>query len=498
MQHPALIAAATAAVLCCAPVQAADVTPDQAHALEGQVTTWLSDMLGPDVKLRPRPVQITPDGERFRIAVPIAVTRDDKPDTITLTGVARQDGNRWTIDALRAPFPVRFTAAVPQAPREGRKDPLPPVAVSYTVNAASQDSQVIWDPSFTTPSTWNASFTDLQVDASGAGVRQSTRVARSASSTILRPSGTDRVDVVLDSTTEGYSSTSKPQDSEELKLAGGRVRVTGELTAVSRERAGQVLRSFIRIGSVAMANAPKAGTKTPSAAPALDMRSLRPLLQAMADFASEFTLDETVDNLAVSYGSYGGTAAQFSFGMGAKSNDGMLQGHMDIGVDGLALPDLPLGAMADLLPKRIALRPVVSGVATEDLLALANAAAEARDGNPPPGAWAGLFSRGGVNAGLESFLLDVGGATFTGMGTMTIPSPNQVAGTAQVTATRFDALVAKANAIPEMAGVMPLFTFAKGLGRTVDTRLVWDVTYKGGKVLVNGTDLSAMMGGRPK
>ncbi len=500
MHRPVLIALTAAALACHAPMPAgaADVTPDQARALEAQVRTWISGILGPDARIGDRPIQVTPDGERYRIAAPIGVMRDNKRETLTLTATARQADGRWTIDDVRLPFPARFTITLPQPPADGKNSAPASVPVTYIVDAATQDSRAVWDPAFATPSTWALNFTGLQVDATGAGVRQSTRVARSASLSTLRPAGADRVDVVTDSTTEGYASLSKSGDTEEVRIAAGRVRVTGELTSVSRERAGTILQALIRIGGVALANLPKAGVKAPTAAPGLDMQPVRAVLQAMEDFASEFTLQETADDVAVSYGAYGGKAAQLSVGMGAKSDQGILQAHMDFGLDGLMLPDIQLGAMAALVPKRIALRPVLSGVATKDLLALAVASTESKDGSPPGDAIAQLFSRGGISAGLESFVLDIGGATFAGMGAVLVPSPDRMSATAQITATNFDALMQTANGIPELAGVLPLFTFAKGLARTVESRLVWDVTYRDGRALVNGTDLSAMMGGGRK
>ena len=47
-----------------------------------------------------------------------------------------------------------------------------------------------------------------------------------------------------------------------------------------------------------------------------------------------------------------------------------------------------------------------------------------------------------------------------------------------------------------LAQVLPALVFAKGIGRNVGDKVVWDVTYLGDKLLVNGTDLSAMTGAR--
>lgn len=88
----------------------------------------------------------------------------------------------------------------------------------------------------------------------------------------------------------------------------------------------------------------------------------------------------------------------------------------------------------------------------------------------------------------------MGGATFTGMASFDFPTPSQASGTAQITATGFDALLAKVQENPALAQGVPVLVLAKGFGRNVENRLVWDITYKNNTVLVNGVDLSKMGG----
>jgi len=474
--------------------RAADVTADQAKALESQISAWMRGLIGLSPSETARPVQVSPAGDHYRLALPIG-----KPDPITLTASIRPtDGGRWSIEGPRIPSPAHFTLNMPTPPKQSQTAPGATTPVEYTVTIGSQDNQATFDPSYVTPSILTTSFRDLQVQAKSAFTDQLTTVVRSASTNTLRPSGADRVDLIIDSTTEGYRLQSKagpsnPDDTQLIELAAQRLRVTGEITSVSRDRLAQIVPALLRITGGVMAGMPKAGSKAPAASPSIDPQLLRTVLQSLQDLASEFTLDETIDGLAVHYGPYSGTATQARIGMGAKSDADLLQAHMDLGLDGLALPDVPLGAMADLLPRKIALRPVLSGVPTHELARLLTSG-NSKDGGPPPD-YAALFSRGGVSAGLESFALDISGANFAGMGKLTIASSQNVAGQAQVTATNFDDLLQRINHIPELAGVLPVFVFAKGIGRTVENRLVWDITYRDNKLLVNGTDLSSMMGG---
>jgi len=107
-----------------------------------------------------------------------------------------------------------------------------------------------------------------------------------------------------------------------------------------------------------------------------------------------------------------------------------------------------------------------------------------------------LLNRGTVGAGLDSFSFDSGGAVFTGMGKVAFLDAQSMDGQAQVTATNFDALMQRLNGMPDVADALPVLLFVKGIGRTVENRIVWDITYRGNKLLVNGTDLSAMTGGK--
>ena len=483
--HRSVRAALTATLLAAAAPQAhaADVTPEQAKALEGQVRSWAQGLLGPDIHLADRPVQVSPEGDHYHLAVPIKVTRGFTPGEIMLTGSARpaSDGC-WTIEDVRFPSPSSFTVQVRVSPKASQT-PEPPVPVDYTVTAGSQENQAVYDPSFAAPSTLTTSVQDLRIAATSALTDQLTTVRRLAGVNTLRPLGTDRADLIIDSTMEGYALNSKIDDNQKAGFAAERVRVAGQITAVSRDRMAQIIPMLVRLTSSA----------APTGTPLIDPRLLRTLVQALQDFASELTVDETIDGVAVLYGPYSGTASQLRIGVGAKSDGGLLQAHMDLGLDGLALPDLPPGGVAAFLPRRIALRPVLLGVPTQQLVQLL--AARGPNDADRPSEFAALFSREGVSAGLESFAVDIGGASFAGMGTMAMASPQQMNGQAQVTATNFDSLMQQASNTPELASVLPAFVFAKGIGRVVGNQVVWDITYRDNKLLVNGTNLSAMMGG---
>ena len=162
--------------------------------------------------------------------------------------------------------------------------------------------------------------------------------------------------------------------------------------------------------------------------------------------------------------------------------------------DGIQAPDLPLSpAQRELVPRRVALRPVVSGIAASDFIRLLLDATDPDQPRAPD--LNRLFSRGGLVVGLESFALDLGGASFKGNARVAAPTPMSVGGEGQVTATGFEGLLDRVKAVPEFRGAVPALAFAKGIARTAGERLVWDLTYRDGRMLVNDVDLSAMAGG---
>ncbi len=478
------------------PAEAADTSAAQADALQVRMQSWLQGMLSPDTRLAGQMVQVRPEGDHYRIELPLGMPRAGQPSPVTLSASARPiEGGRWTFEGPALPSPASFTLDMPAPPRNGQA-PGPSIPVEFTITTGSRDNRGTFDPSFATPSTLTTSSRDVQIRARSALTDQLTKIERTSSASALRPSGASGVDVTGDATIEGYTFTSQPRDAPPMELSAQQMRVTGGITSLSRDRAATMIPAVVRLASGFLAGMPASGTNAPAARPSVDPQLLRTILQSLQDLASEFTLNETFGGVAFRSGTYNGAMNQARIGMGAKSEGGLLQAYMDLGLDGLVVPDAALGEMAGLLPRKVALRPVLTGVPTEELIRWLGATSDAKDGARPPG-FATLFQRAGVSAGLDSFAVDVGNTNFAGTGKLTATSPDDLLGQAQITASNFDDLIARVNAIPDLAGVLPLFVFAKGVSQTVEGRLVWNLAYRDSKLLVNGTDLSAMMGRSP-
>ena len=490
--------------------RAADVTPEQARTLEGQLREWFASMAGPGLPVAASPIQVTPAGDHYRLTMPpVGATMPVKGWPTVTASAKPAEGGRWTVEDMRVQTPATFIVNTPVPAKPGEKA-RPPVPTTYTLNYATQEGGGIWDPTFATPSNFSTNSTGFRLTAEGGGTHQVTAIDRMMSAVTLRPVADNRVDFSLDASGTGYSmqttlgqtgpgqATAGPKSVQAKSGVGAaanpamdvtaqQVKVQLSMPGVSRERSAQMIPALMRL-------APAPGTAPGPKAPP-NPEGVRLLIQVLQGFASGATLNEVLDGLSIKGQGVGFTTKQLRLGLDTKADGGFLNSAMDVGLDGLALPGMGLDVFADVLPSRVALRPVVSHVPVKELLALLQAAGEDPNAKPPPALVTALFSQGGLKAGLESFALDMGGASFAGKADIDVPSPAAASGTAQVTATNMDALLAKVQANPALAQGVPIIVFAKGIGRNEGGKLVWDMQFDSSKVLVNGVDL-LKMGGR--
>jgi hypothetical protein len=477
--------------------RAADATPAQAAALQSQVREAIGSLLGPAVKLTDSPIKITAAGDHYDVSLPIPIPQlggGAAPLTVQLTGTAQPgDNGTWIVENVKTATPLSFTIDMPLPATPGA--PARTVPMTYTLDQQGQTGRILWDPSFKTPSTWTSNIRSTTLRSAGGPMPQTSTIGPVNSVITLRPSGADRLDILLDGTIQDYRVDSSPPPG----AGGGAIqigiktsRVTSTLNSVSREHAITLVRSLVSLATLA-ASAPPGPVK-----PQAPAELVEAFLGSLQDFASDFSLDETLEGFIAT--AQGNTVAldRMKLGLDARSDTGLLRAGMTLGMEGLTLPDMPLGEMAALIPTRIAIRPVVGGIAVADLVHLATLSSEKKE--PTPADIGALFSHGGITGGIESITVEVAGARFTGQGTMvaTAPAPDAISGTATITAENFDALMQKVTALQGLAQqALPVMLFIKGIGRNIDNKLVWDISYKDNKVLINNVDLTAMAGGGP-
>lgn len=480
-----LAAAALSAPSMC---HAADITPEQARTLEGQLRGWFAGMAGPGLPVATSPIQVTPDGDHYRLTTPPAGVKMPVEGWPPLTVNARPaDGGRWTLDGMKIQSPATFTVETAATKKAGEAAGAP-IRATYTLSYATQEGGGTWDPAFATSSVINTNATGFRLLADSDGVKTVTTMERTVSAMTLKPVAGDRVDFSVDGTGTGYAmQTGGGGDAGGLQAGARQVKVQIAMPGVSRMRTTQIIPALVRMGRQAD------GTPNPGGKP--NPEGVRLLIAALQGFASGMTLSEVLDDFTVKTSGIDVKMSQLRFAMDARADGGFLNGGMDIGMDALALGGMGLEGFADLLPRRVAMRPVVSNVPSKELLELLQAMSDDPDGKAPPAQVAAVFGKGGIKTGLESFAVDMGGATFTGKADVLVPSPDRASGTAQIVATNLDALMAKVQAIPALAAQgVPVIVFAKGIGRAEGGKIVWDMQFDQGKLLVNGVDLTKMGG----
>ena len=196
---------------------------------------------------------------------------------------------------------------------------------------------------------------------------------------------------------------------------------------------------------------------------AVDQAALRQLLISLPGLIGALQVEESADGVSIETIGQSATIAHLGLGMSANAPDGILQTKLDLALDGLAVPSLPL-AFADLLPHHIALRPTISGVNLTSVLALVQQAADARQA-PDTMAGQDVIGPQGLITSIDRLSIDVGPATLTGNGRVTMQD-GATRGAATISVSGYDALTARLGKAPGLQQAMPILILAKGLART--------------------------------
>ena len=465
-----------------APVAArADVTPERAIALQTQIRSWLQSTLGDSVNIKRSPVAVAADGDHFALAYPLAAAAGAPPVTAQMHDIG---SGRWSIDNVQIPSPSVF-----HVPLRPTKTGEPGGEAISTLTLGQQQQQILLDPTFATPTTATSAFADLSLTTQVAGNLQLSHMDKSTNSLVVTPVGNDRVDMSGDSSIQGYtikmSNPAEPQTTTAVAMA--KLSLVSTLTNVSREQGAHLIQLLAQASQNRRAD--KASGQKNTAA---NQQTSLALLTALSGLAQSVTVADTADDITVTTQGATGSLKQFAFGLQSKSVDGKLQARMPISADGLTLPDdLGLGGLAQLIPTHLSLTPSLSAVPTGALLQISKSMVDHAPGDQDVAA---LFSQGPIDAGFDDLRLDVAGSTFAGHVALIVAAPDRVSATGQITAENFDKLQQTMAAEPQTADIAPLVIFLKGIARSEQTRLVWDIAYRDNRLLINGQDMSALMG----
>jgi hypothetical protein len=459
---------------------------EQADALQHQLRNWITSIVGPTVNVPELPLHITGAGDSYRLAWPLP---SDKGDTAVTASLRPLDGGKWAIDNLAFPSEASFNIPVSNA----AADAGAPTKVSMRVG--SQDSHAVIDPAFAAASTLQFQLSDLFILSEGAKQRQEQKIGRYAVSGSLTPAADGRLDLDLQGTMQAWASAGHAEGGTTVLLSADSLRATARIDDINRDSTAGLVAATVGLVTAMPADVVAKGkdAELPEAA----RIQLRKLIEATNNLSSALRLTEEIDGLKVDIAGKAGIGLQHaSLGIGGESKDGRLHAWIDLGADGIQTPTLPPELTA-YLPQHVALRPSVSGITTTDLRAIALDATGDKKDDKIAQDMAAIYAHGGVDVGLDKLAFDLGPAKLAGTGHVTAKAPNVWSGEAHVTCQGLDELIDQVRDKPELQQALPILIMLRGLARTDGDHLVWDVEAHDGTFIVNGTDLSQLLGKKP-
>ena len=478
-----------------ATARADDTTPAQAADLQAQLRSWLASLAGPAIDVGPQPIQVKPEGNHFLLSVlvPEALAQlGALPPGLTETVKATPlDAGRWALDDLTIPNPLVFKLPAEPAPAKTAKDkpktPAPkPVPQTFTLKFDSEQFHGVFDPAFTTTSSFDSKMMGLHVIAP----TSDTTTASVSSHISFEPVADGRIDVVGVGDTTTSTTNLQIPDSPPIRYTIDSTHSSGRIRGLSPANLAALIRSLTTL----MPTLP--GTED-SLKP--DQRTLaRSAVFALRDLLNDGEAKQTMHGLKINAAGQNASVNQVVLGTRMGVDDGKLQLLTMVSLEGIDSPQIPAGVFRDYLPQKISLKPRISGVPADDLIKLILRAIDSDTSDMADLQEAGiaLLGEGPLEVGIDDLEIDLGRAGITGHGSIDVAGPADITGEAEIAMMGMDALIKRANTTPEIKQIIPALLFLKGIGKADGQTMVWNITYQDNKVMVNDTDMTAMLPGQ--
>lgn len=478
------VALATAALSAGASWPAHADSPSAA-GLQASLRAWLAHVMGTE-KAAPPALTVTKDGDAFRILVPVTgLAPAGAGDPAGLTAkVHPLDGGRWAIDSMTLPSPSTITIKPPPGGLKEAGLGLMRLRIDQ------QTATGVFDPSYATASRLDATLDNVHTEVTGNGLRQSQDYADYTMHMSLSPhpapgaQGPATLDAAETAAVRGVHLTSSGLAT--FDAVADAFELAGTATDVDPNRVGALFAATFRYAAAVMSAA--SSSAGPGHPLPIDRTTLRSIIAALTGLAGQVDIKESVSNLKVMAGGATVSLGHAEVGMGGASRGGLLNTYLDFAVDRLNASDAP-PSIRPYLPRHLHVHPTLSGVGTAEIIALMHAALAPDSQQDLMGAAVlGLFAHGGIKIGLDNVAIDLGDCSLTASGSVNVPAPVPavVSGKAEVVAHQLDTLIGHLQSDPQAAQVVGALMMAKALGRSDGDRVIWDIAYRGGAVLVNG------------
>jgi hypothetical protein len=360
----------------------------------------------------------------------------------------------------------------------------------------SQQTTGMYDPTLKTASNFVSTITGYTTETTTKAGLQVSRIGKLVGRSEWAPSGPGRVTLQGDSQLEDYSTVTPVPGMGEMKVTMGRLGGSTRIENFDVDGLGTLLRTAFELGSSAKATGKatgKAATDAKGASTPEQKASALKLVGLVFSMLDAMETDYSYEDIKVEGGAlFSGSLRRFGMGLSAGAPDGKVDVKLRLSAEGLESPMIPPGPWVEFIPHKVSLTPRVSGVAKDGLVGLLRTAIETEGSDIEAQAMA-LLAANPVALGIEDLLLDVGPMRLKGTGSVEVAGIDELSGEAELRATGFDALIRRANAVPELKVAAPVLIFLKGIGKQEGTETVWSITYSDNKVMVNDTDLSDLM-----
>ncbi len=522
---------------------AAPLTAAQSASLDRAIRLWTTSPAG-DRADAAQDYTVVPEGDHYRLTKPMRAMGGFGSTTVRggdLSATVRPTGNgAWQFDDVRAGSPIEVTA--PFDPPGGAA----PSKASASIDLHGQTGRALIDPSLATQSV---------IDGAAAGatgsldvppeVQGTLQIGPITSHVVWTPAGDGRIDSTTHAEVGAIAIDLGRRDATDAKgkvgIAVRDVIIDGvekgfsldqwaAVTVLLRERppqgappAGGPTQDPAKHAGTqqdappappppAADNAPGAATPSapPPPAPAADVASpaarpgltpeerrvLREAVREGRGVMSAFDAGVAMDDVRVVAAGHTVRLQRIAVQEGIAAPADTSELHLRIAMEGLASSDLPPAVVRDYLPHRIMIAPRVSGLPNQPLYDLLMGALA--DGEPDPARMRALgldlLKHGPVGVNLDEVSFDLGPASLHAVAAFRVSgaSPDAITGSADIDATGLDALIKRAGSDPLLKRGAPVLIFLKGIGEQRGGTVHWKVDYQGGKVSVNGTDLSQL------
>ena len=481
------------------PAAAQAVAPPSARGAQEMaeaVRAWLGRQTANAVALSGLALKVLAEGDTYRLELPFGGAWFDGSvilDEAALAATVKPlEGGRWQI--VNVALPPRLRA-------EMKNGAAPSV---MTMAFESQQTTGVYDPSLASSSIFTTTVTGYATEVTSAAGVQTSRIGKLVGRSEWLPSGPGRVTIQGGSTLENYTSVSPLSGGEEARVTIGRMGGATRIENFNVDGLGALLRTAFEVGTAAKAGA-KTGGKTGgetggNAARTVPLPEEKALVTRLLGqvFAMMDALDAdySYEDVQVEAGSlFSGSLRRFALGLSTGAPDGKMEIKLRLGMEGLDTPLIPPGPWVEFVPHKVSLAPRIGGVPKDATMALLRRAIET-DGTGIAEDVMALIADNPLSLAIEDLLIELGPLRLKGEGSLEVSSPDEATGEAVLRATGLDALIRRANQIPDLKMAAPVLIFLKGIGRQEGTETVWNISYADRKIVVNDTDLSDLMPSR--